>query len=230
MSKPIGKNDELTRPLSPSRLKTTELGRINPAYTDVRNINASTLVPGVPYLWTLNESGQVLIGIEKPWEHPEAFHVDVTNEVDLQRWNMIVQQLQSATESESHEGFGHPTLGASFTETGEADVGAAYLGGELHFDVARNHWILDNRSGRYGRTRETEPQAIIQIQRTLEHVAKLFQAQGISIEPRLVLKESEKGLQVTQKYKEELCKIIPTITDRDDPADVEELTRQRNEH
>lgn len=192
MSNPIDRDDEFPSPISPYKLKSSEVGRINPAYSDVADINSETLAPGVTYIWTLNQTGRLLIGLEKPWEHPEAFHIDTTTEEGLSQWAEIVKQLkQSSVESESHEGYGHPTLGASFTESGDVEVGEVFLGGELRFDDDKGFWVLNNRSGRYGRARETAPEAILQIQQTLEHVAKRFQAQGILVEPKLFRKEIE---------------------------------------
>jgi hypothetical protein len=51
---------------------------------------------------------------------------------------------------------GHPTLAAWFTETGQASghAGFAYIGGELQFDKGSKQWMLNNKSGRFGRRDE----------------------------------------------------------------------------
>ena len=192
MSSSKSEDSHLTVPMPPEKsVNKAEESRINPAYIKLEDLHCDNLVPGVTYLWVLKAGGNIVVGIEKPWVYPEAFNYDLSDLKDQERWADISRQLQSAPElAKTEHGFGHPTLGAAFSEKGEVVIGYAHLGGELRFKS--DHWVLDNRSGRYGRAQETAPEHLIKMQYTLESVAVAFNLQGIDVIPQLYLKTKKK--------------------------------------
>ena len=185
----------LAIPIEPIKeLRDTEKERVNPSYTNLLDFNGP-LVPSVIYLWVLNSKHEIIIGIENPWRHPEAFGFDVSHPIDKELWRKIAAQLETTSDDPSaHTGFGHPTLAPAFTDSGIVNIGTAYLGGELRFEDDK--WILNNRSGRYGRVREEDSDTIEQIQNTLMYVAHFFKQQGYAVLPKLFLKGPEKKLEI----------------------------------
>ncbi|MFA5960992.1 MAG: hypothetical protein WC785_10815 [Tatlockia sp.] len=173
---------DCVEPELPKKIKPSEEKRVNPAYTQVAGNASFVPLPGVTYLWVLNQDKKLIVGLERPWEHPDAFNFDLQSADQKKQWEQIAGQLQH-TDEDSHEGFGHPTLGVGFFKRGAAKVGAAYLGGELNF--REGTWIVDNKSGRHGHFKEQDKGKQALIANTLLVVVNQFKGCGLDVSPQL---------------------------------------------
>ena len=202
----------------PQKIKTKEEGRVNPAYMNISDVGHFNPVAGVTYIWALNSEKKIIIGIQKPWEHPDAFNFDLKDSNQKKQWDDITDKLKMDSEDPSSlnsnpEGFGHPTIGAEFITEGERSggvhPGACYLGGELNYK--NEQWVINNKSGRYGRKKELGLDNQKEIQHILLEVADEFQRMGIPVKPELILNDPdpqfESAILTVGKKKEakELC-------------------------
>ncbi|HHF7350021.1 TPA: DUF5617 domain-containing protein [Legionella feeleii] len=125
---------------APNRVKEQEKNRLNPCFSHIRDVDG--LIPGVSYLWVIDQEGNINIGIEKPWLYPQAF--GLKNESD--EWTKIKKTLYKSG------GFGHPTLSPVFDKKGNVatstDTKCCYFGGEINYKDGK--WVVDNNSGRFG--------------------------------------------------------------------------------
>jgi len=163
-------------------IKPTEQGRVNPAYYHLRDLNPNAFVPTVPYIWVITEKREVVIGIEAPWDYPDAFGFNIENPEDAKNWTHIQQQLKEAQPI-----LGHPTIAVQFLET-RADAGTTlpgkcYIGGDLFHDG--ENWILNNRSGRYGRKDEHTVYRQQQVESYLRFATHLFKQISMPVTPKL---------------------------------------------
>ncbi|HAT1130430.1 TPA: hypothetical protein NR353_001600 [Legionella pneumophila] len=178
---------DITEPIAPHRVKDTEKDRLNPGYFRIKSGDRVVLREDIVYLWSYNSQKELVIGIEYPWQYPEIFNVDMKNEQEKKIWNSICAQLQGLIEGiKAHHGFGHPTLAAEFNSDGQVKVGLAHLGGELK--CINGEWIIDNRSGRFGRYDEVSADIRLQIENTINEVASIFQEANIKVTPKLHFK------------------------------------------
>ena len=138
--------------------------RLNPAWTDLTEspIGSRTFsfepVQSVRYDWVLTSPElHLVVGLEKPWEHPEAFGFRDGDP----RWERISAQLQVAGRT------GHPTLVCSFApidgnpqaSAGIVEsTGLGLIGGELIYQNA-GAWLINNNSGRFGVVKKLDANA-----------------------------------------------------------------------
>ncbi len=132
---------------APYKIKEAEKERLNPTFTYLENMEYESLIPGVPYLWVMNEESKVIVGIEKPWLYPQALGFKGDEDIWLNKIKVKLEKSGAST------GFGHPSLAPKFNnESGEiittTESEVAYLGGEINFKNGK--WIVDNYSGRFG--------------------------------------------------------------------------------
>lgn len=152
------------------KIKASEKNRINPAYTNISQGQTFKAIEGVTYLWLYTDKMEVIMGIDKPWHYPEAFKVN--NDAE---WQRIAAQLREGAQSNNKlEPIGHPTLACTFEPTGAAksEEGKAYLGGELRYDNSKDQWVLSNKSGRFGRAKETDAFIIDKSKKILYEVGR----------------------------------------------------------
>ncbi len=132
--------------------------RLNSAWQNrsLQGVDHPPLVPGVKYLWVINNDGDLILGVEDPSQAATAFP-------DTEH----PERHQSTS-----DGLGHPTLAAAFTGMGVAVPGAGRIGGELMFEGGA--WLINDSSGRYSKNRgDTEP--------LLRNAAQLFQVLGMDV-------------------------------------------------
>jgi hypothetical protein len=174
----------ITQPKEPHRLKDTEKDRINPAFVNLTAGDKFYPHEEIVYLWAYNANKELAVGIEYPWQHPEAFDLDLGNDNERAVWELISEQLQTLIEGIiKHYGFGHPTLAANFDEEGSISVHLAHLGGELKY--VEGEWVIDNKSGRFGRYEEADLEIQRQIENTMLEVSDIFNNAGIPVKPKL---------------------------------------------
>lgn len=136
----------------PQRGEPIEPTRLNPAWTDLtaNPIRSATFsfepVQSVRYDWVLTSPElHLVVGLEKPWDHPEAFGFRGSEPV----WKRIAADMKASGRS------GHPTLVCSFAAAGGERPGAiestglGLIGGELVYQNAGT-WLINNNSGRFG--------------------------------------------------------------------------------
>lgn len=152
---------EKIQPIEPKIIKKQEEASINYAYTNLTqafNDFASKFTPveGVRYLWVYTEKKEIIIGIEEPWNYPQAF-IDTKKLKDCQFFHEKIKPLKLNNK------LGHPTLTIIFDEKNgtiqdsQTQVGKALIGGELIF--VDKKWKLDNNSGRFG-NRKKDPTTV----------------------------------------------------------------------
>jgi hypothetical protein len=125
-------------------------------------------VQSVRYDWLLTyPANHIIVGLEKPWEHPEAFG----GRGNEQWWLRYAREMREAGRT------GHPTLSATFScpdeEGAVSGGGQAIIGGELVYQNA-GRWLINNNSGRFGiitqRTGETHDQHVERVLALLEEL------------------------------------------------------------
>ncbi|MBN1205311.1 MAG: hypothetical protein JXB05_10335 [Myxococcaceae bacterium] len=179
-------------PKLPDRVKPSELTMINPVWIDIEaNPKEFVAFPDVTYLWVMRDDGKVIIGVEEPWKYPQAFADSVKGTLEDMRKHYEAQQEYWNAKSIRDGSGGHPTLAAWFSETGEASghAGFAYIGGELQYDKVGKKWMLNNRSGRFGRRDELVASKITQqeLQEELQAAArKIKQCTGLEVTTQLL--------------------------------------------
>lgn len=138
--------------------------RLNPAWTDLtaNPIGSRTFsfspVQSVRYDWALTSPDlHLVVGLEKPWEHPEAFGFHSADRV----WRKVAAEMQAAGRT------GHPTLVCNFAtldpthpeRAGSIEsTGLALIGGELVYQNSGT-WLINNNSGRFGVVRKLDANA-----------------------------------------------------------------------
>lgn len=136
--------------------RPSEIGRINPGYSNLSIERKFTPVVGTTYIWILTSKAELIIGIEEPWSHSNAFAINNDNQAERSLFEQILNQLRAPAGVPADTWkFGHPTLTANFNKAGEIVEDAAYIGGEFSFNAESNVWIVNNLSGRYGRFAQT---------------------------------------------------------------------------
>ena len=156
--------------------------RLNPAWTDITQAKHDDPgyrfqpVQSVRYDWLLTHpANHIIVGLEKPWEHPEAFGCR-GNE---QWWLRYAGEMREAGRT------GHPTLSATFSRPDEGGAvsggGQAIIGGELVYQNA-GRWLINNNSGRFGvitqRPGETHDQHVERVLALLEYAKSIFYDEG----------------------------------------------------
>lgn len=161
--------------------------RLNPAWTDLTEnpIGSRTFsfapVRSVRYDWVLTSPDlHLVVGLEKPWEHPEAFGFHSGDRV----WKKIASDMQSAGRT------GHPTLVCNFAAIDPShperagaieSTGLGLIGGELVYQDSGT-WLINNNSGRFGVVRkltdENYDQHVQRINAILSFVATKFHHEG----------------------------------------------------
>jgi len=148
----------------PQRGEVIAPTRLNPAWTDLtaNPIGSPTYsfgaVQSVRYDWVLTSPDlHLVVGLEKPWEHPEAFGF---REGD-RAWRRIAADMQGSGRT------GHPTLVCNFAaadpdhpeRSGAIEsTGLGLIGGELVYQNAGT-WLINNNSGRFGIVRKLDANA-----------------------------------------------------------------------
>jgi hypothetical protein len=138
--------------------------RLNPAWTDLtaNPIGSRTFsfapVQSVRYDWVLTSPDlHLVVGLEKPWERPEAFGFHSGDRV----WKKIASEMQSAGRT------GHPTLVCNFAAVDPShperagvieSTGLGLIGGELVYQNSGT-WLINNNSGRFGVVRKLDASA-----------------------------------------------------------------------
>lgn len=195
-------------------IKPSEQGRINPAYCNISAVGRFDPIETVMYIWALTENNEIIIGIDKPWEYPQAFNIDIHIPEQQALWDVIAAQFKeglfsdSPPMSDSSDGsspndslskatIGHPTIVVHF-ETDENKVGTVIpgrcvLGGDLYYN--ENEWILNNRSGRFGRKNETGVKNQQKVEHMLRYAAQQFTALGLHVTPRLYFHQVDPELE-----------------------------------
>lgn len=153
------KLSEKITPIYPHRMKPQEENRINPVYFNLSD-GEFTPIEDVNYLWVLTAKKELIIGVEKLWEHPEVC-VDPDDLVAVAKFNSLFPP-------ESQLPLGHPTLASCFDDGGEAIKGSAFIGGEITLINGKLH--INNKSGRYGKLTGSS----YQIQKIMHNVADIF--------------------------------------------------------
>ena len=156
--------------------------RLNPAWTDITQAKRDNAlyqfqpVQSVRYDWLLTSPDHhVIVGLEKPWEHPEAFGC----RGDEIWWRRVKEELKQSGRT------GHPTLSAAFSNVDEGgkieSAGQAVIGGELVYQNA-GRWLINNNSGRFGIIRahdhESHEEHVERIHGLLEYVKAIFYDEG----------------------------------------------------
>jgi hypothetical protein len=156
--------------------------RLNPAWTDITQAKRDDPgyrfepVQSVRYDWLLTHpANHIVVGLEKPWEHPEAFGCRGNEPW----WLRYAQEMEEAGRT------GHPTLSATFSRPDEGGAvssgGQAIIGGELVYQNA-GRWLINNNSGRFGvirqRTGETHEQHVERVHALLEYAKSIFYDDG----------------------------------------------------
>ncbi|OGT43851.1 MAG: hypothetical protein A3F13_05600 [Gammaproteobacteria bacterium RIFCSPHIGHO2_12_FULL_40_19] len=141
-----------------TKLRAHEIIAINPGYVDLTFLKTVRLDQSTPYIWVLTADNHIILGIERPWDHPSAFVPGSETELNKIRANAIKMlelslQDQAPTPEYLEEkcGLGHPTLSAKFTPSGDIDHagGKAFIAGALTYDTQSKAWLLNNKSGRF---------------------------------------------------------------------------------
>lgn len=170
-----------------NNIRAGEINRINPGYTNLSTAEKFLPIKGVTYIWLLTSQEELIVGIEEPWNHLNAFALSHDNHSVEQ----IVNQLRapSAEQADTWK-FGHPTLTATFDDAGVVkEEGVGLIGGEFYFSEKENEWIVNNFSGRYGCfspisepiNREIEKKFQEQVIKTLYIAANEFKKHHISL-------------------------------------------------
>lgn len=166
----------------PVRGAPIEPTRLNPAWTDLTEspLGSPTFsfnpVRTVRYDWVLTSpSLHLIVGLERPWDHPEAFGFHSGDSV----WTRIARAMEESGRT------GHPTLVCSF---GNIDAnplgniestGLGLIGGELVYQN-EGRWLINNNSGRFGVVKRLSADAKKTILERLETEAKQrHQARGV---------------------------------------------------
>lgn len=145
----------------PQRGEAISPTRLNPAWTDITAdpIGSRTFsfepVQSVRYDWVLTSPDlHLVVGLEKPWEHPEAFGFRAGDP----RWRKIAGDMESSGRT------GHPTLVCNFAAADPEhperagaieSTGLGLIGGELVYQNAGS-WLINNNSGRFGVVRKLD--------------------------------------------------------------------------
>jgi hypothetical protein len=148
----------------PQRGEVIAPTRLNPAWTDLtaNPIGSRTYsfgaVQSVRYDWVLTSPDlHLVVGLEKPWEHPEAFGFHENDRY----WRQIAAEMESSGRT------GHPTLVCSFAAVDPAhperaggieSTGLGLIGGELVYQNAGS-WLINNNSGRFGVVKKLDANA-----------------------------------------------------------------------
>ena len=167
------------KPVRGARIEPT---RLNPAWTDLTEspLGSTTFsfhpVRTVRYDWVLPSPAlHLIVGLEKPWDHPEAFGFNPGDPV----WKRIATAMEESGRS------GHPTLVCSF---GSIDAnplgniestGLGLIGGELVFQKS-GKWLINNNSGRFGVVKKLSATAKAEVLARLQAEAlQRHQARGV---------------------------------------------------
>jgi hypothetical protein len=125
---------------TPKKVKEQEKNRLNPCFSHIKDVDG--IIPGISYIWAIDQEGNINIGIEKPWLYPQAFGL----KKESYEWTKLKEKLYKKG------GFGHPTLSSIFDKKGNVvtstDTKCCYFGGEINYKDGK--WIIDNNSGRFG--------------------------------------------------------------------------------
>jgi len=148
----------------PQRGEAISPTRLNPAWTDITAdpVGSRTFsfepVQSVRYDWVLTSPDlHLVVGLEKPWEHPEAFGFRAGDP----RWRKIAGDMESSGRT------GHPTLVCNFAAADPEhperagaieSTGLGLIGGELVYQNAGS-WLINNNSGRFGIVRKLDANA-----------------------------------------------------------------------
>jgi hypothetical protein len=196
-------------------VKPWEEGRLNPAYCQITSDLDVHLIPSVPYIWVLTSENQLILGVEEPWNYPEAFHINVSRPQDAQVWMNLVSKmklslidrstvsaLMTATSSlvngvvsispspESvcfERRLGHPTIAVRFSDHLSTCGTMTPEPCRLGGDLYcdNGQWVINNRSGRYGCKHESSLEHQEQIEQTLIYASEILQRKRIPVVPRL---------------------------------------------
>ena len=179
-------------------IKPSEQDRINPAYCNISAMGRFDPVRTVKYIWALTKNNEIIIGIDKPWEYPQAFQIDISKPEQKKLWENIVSQLKKGLLLENDDclpkaAIGHPTIVVHF-KTDENIVGAVIpgecvLGGDLYFNNDHNCWILNNRSGRFGRKNASGLDEQQKVEKMLLFTAHQFAELRLEVKPLLYFHE-----------------------------------------
>lgn len=156
-------------PTLPKNVKEQEKYRLNACWFPLEDM--FTPVVNVPYLWVATED-QIIIGIEKPWEHPEAF-------VDPDDYYALAEIMPILHDMELHGRLGHPTLATEFQGDGTVNAkrGRAIMAGELILD-RHDICVINNDSGRFDMSAVLDEEAakkkLIEIRRSFEQKLPSF--------------------------------------------------------
>ena len=203
-------------PSSPKKpVNEPEKSRINAAYMNITTSSEKFVpVKGVTYLWIYkppekpDDEKEIIIGIERPWEYPQAFGMKASDE----KWKILAKQLQEADE------LGHVTLAATFDSKGAAqpELSKAYIGGELRYK-SDGHWQMDNSSGRFGDLKGISLEQV----RELVNEAAIHFEKATGIQPKVYVRPPKtddykryKGIWKTDtKGKDDIEKAIKLLRD-----------------
>ena len=184
-------------------IKPSEQDRINPAYCNISAIGRFDPVKTVKYIWALTKDGEIIIGIDKPWEYPQAFQIDIRKPEQKKLWDEIVIQLKKGLLLKSDDSLpkaaiGHPTIVVHFQtedhKVGTVIPGECVLGGDLYFNSDQNSWILNNRSGRFGRKKTFGLDEQQKVDKMLLFAAHQFYELDIIVKPLLYFHEVDAEL------------------------------------
>lgn len=143
-------------------LKSHEATSINPAYLNLTESKTTIqLARTTPYIWALTGENHVVLGVERPWDHPDAFVSGC--EATLQKiHDAAIESLQSSFKEQAPTrdyleekcGLGHPTLSTPYaTRSGDMVYGQGkiFIAGQLSYDEKSDAWVLSDKSGRFYR-------------------------------------------------------------------------------
>jgi len=178
------KNLNKFTPITPHKLRPQEEERINPGYINITKGDAFTPVANVLYIWIYTAEKELIVGVKKPWMHPEAFfNANALEEITSKDW-----WKKTSKDWEEAGRIGHPTLSDAFEQTGEASPqkSRVLIGGKIILNEDNTIGIY-NKSGRFGNVKNDPIDALYLLHEIKDLFAKAIRIQA-KFNIKLVLK------------------------------------------
>ncbi|MEV4826704.1 toxin glutamine deamidase domain-containing protein, partial [Micromonospora sp. NPDC049274] len=130
----------------PSGILPRERGKLNALWRPLDDLPPALVTdnPQIDWIFTVTQSGQVIIGAD----HPDKGLDDAELEklaADISSSGEEIHQSALAATMKN----GHPTLAVAFDEQGRVVAQSARVSGELFWDRRRGRWEVNDKSGRY---------------------------------------------------------------------------------
>ncbi|STX81444.1 Uncharacterised protein [Legionella busanensis] len=205
--------------------KEHEKDRLNPTITQIELL--AGLHQDIPYIWAIDNTGNIMIGIEKPWLYPQAFGFKGNETL----WHEIKEQLKLKNDNLN---YGHPTLTPIYEESGKiisSDISElAFIGGELVYKD--NKWIINNKSGRFRHVidKNNQPASAEVITHILTLVSeKLREAGIVKVIEIAFYSKPNKDKCTENNASESLIKMLSDYLLEHEPSNLVKLTTFENQ-